>query len=65
MSKALKEKDIKYENGAFWIADERDAYTVYRTGITVSTSDSSYSHDADGLSIAQARCDYLAKRAQA
>lgn len=53
---------ILYENGNYWIASKKDAYTVYCCGITHSTSDSSYSKTQDGLSIAKARCDYLAKR---
>lgn len=62
--KTLKEKDIKHENGPCWVADESDAYVVYQISLsgTHSIADSAYSHDADGLSIAKARCDYLAKR---
>ena len=57
----LKEKDIIHEAGDYWVADEGSAFTVYKIGVTHSTSDSSYEHDPDGLSIAKARCDYLAK----
>ncbi len=56
------ESDILHENGAFWVCRERNAYTVFRNGVTAATSDSSYAKTADGLSIAKARCDYLAKR---
>lgn len=62
MTNKLTERDIKHEAGTYWVADERDAYTVYRNGVTYSTSDSSYAHTPDGLSIAIARCNYLAKR---
>lgn len=58
----MKESQIKHENGNYWVCDEHDAYTVYKTGVTHSVSDSSYSHDADGYSIAVARCNYLANR---
>ena len=60
----MRERDIKHESGPFWVGDTRrpPSYTVYRVGITHSTPDSSYAHDADGLSLAIARCDYLAKR---
>lgn len=58
----MKEQDIKYEQGDFWVGDTKDSYTVFKTGITHSTSDSSYRHDADGLSIAIARCKYLANK---
>ena len=57
----IRESDIKHENGAHWVLDDRASYTVYRTGLTHSTSDSAYPRTPDGLSIAIARCDYLAK----
>lgn len=57
----FKESDIKYENGDFWVFDTKDSYTVMRNGVTHATSQSSYKRDDDGLSIAIARCDYLAK----
>lgn len=61
----MRESDIMHENGSFWVAREKTAYTVYRVGVTHSTSDSSYGKTPDGLSIAVARCDYLAKRKEA
>jgi len=61
----MKERDIKYENGCFWVGDTGKAYVVLKAGITHSVSDSAYVRDDDGLSIAKARCDYLAKRASA
>jgi hypothetical protein len=57
----MRESDIVHENGDYWVARDRAAYTVYRSGITHSVSDSSYAKNADGLSIAIARCDYLAR----
>jgi len=60
--KQLKEKDIKHEAGNYWVADTGKDYTVFKIGITHSTSDSSYHRTSDGLSIAIARCNYLAKR---
>jgi hypothetical protein len=57
----MRESDIAYENGDYWVAREKDRYTVYQSGITHSVSDSAYRKDADGLSIAIARCDYLAR----
>lgn len=63
----LTEEDIVHEKGNFWVAREASnkppAYIVYKTGITHSTPDSGYPLNPDGLSIAIARCDYLAKRA--
>ena len=60
---ATRESDIVHENGAFWVGKNPKDYTVYKTGITHSTADSAYEKTADGLSIAIARCDYLARRA--
>ena len=59
----MREQDIMHENGDYWVGRERQAYVVYKNGATHSTSDSAYRRDADGLSIAIARCDYLALRA--
>lgn len=55
---------IMHENGDYWVAREKEGYGVYRSGITHSTLDGNvlYPKDADGLSIAIARCDYLANR---
>jgi len=58
----MTERDIIHQNGDFWVAKSRISYTVFRTKLCVSTSDSAYSPDADGLSLALARCNYLAKR---
>ena len=59
----MRESDIMHEAGAYWVGRERSAYVVYCTGVTHSVSDSAYARTEDGLSIAKARCDYLAKRA--
>lgn len=53
----MKERDILHENGAFWVLKAGGAFHVMRQGITHSTTESAY---AD-LSLAKARCDYLAK----
>jgi hypothetical protein len=57
-----KEKDIKYEQGNFWVLDTGQSYAVMCNNNTHSTSDSEYAHNNDGLSIAIARCNYLNKR---
>lgn len=66
MEMSYKVSDIEYENGDIWIL--RDAknkcYTVFRSGVTHSVSDSSYPIGPDGLSIAKARADYLANKQQ-
>lgn len=59
----MTENDIKHENGDYWVGRERDSYTVFVTGATHSVSDNAYAKTADGLAIAIARCDYLAKTA--
>lgn len=61
---SYREPDIMHENGAYWVLRDRrrPAYVVFRNGVTHSVSDSAYRFDADGLSLAKARCDYLARR---
>lgn len=59
---SYKEKDIKHESGSYFVLSEKDCYGVYKNGLTHSTSDSHYHKTDDGLSIAIARCEYLAKR---
>jgi hypothetical protein len=56
----MKEKDIAYENGDFWVLQNKLGFHVMVKGITHSVSESSYSD----LSLAVARVDYLAKRKQ-
>ncbi len=62
----MRESDIMHEAGSYWIGRDKagkvPAYVVYKSGITHSVSDSAYARDADGLSIAIARCAYLARR---
>lgn len=61
-----RESDIVHENGKYWVWHRRGkapAYVVMRPhSVHTSESDSAYRTDADGLSIAKARCDYLASR---
>lgn len=58
----MKESDIVYQVGIYWVANERNKYTVYKDGVTCAESDSSYAKDEDGLSIAKARAVYLHRR---
>lgn len=60
----MKEADIVYENGKTWVYRDKknSCYTVFRSGFTHSTSDSSYHLNEDGLSLAKARADYFAKQ---
>lgn len=57
----MKESQIMHDAGAYWVADDKTGYSVMVSGLTHSKVDSTYAHDADGLSIAVARCNYLAK----
>ena len=52
-----------HENSGYWVLKDHKhrAYTVLKSGLTHSTADSSYELNDDGLSIAIARCNYLAK----
>lgn len=63
----MRESDILHENGFFWVGRDRQskAYVVFTPRGTYSAADSGYPMDPAGLSLAIARCDYLAKRAAA
>ena len=58
-----KVSDIVHENPWAWVLRDkkRNCYTVFRTGITCSSSDSSYGLNEDGLSLAKARAEYFNK----
>ena len=56
----MRESDIMHETGDYWVSRDRASYTVWKNGVTHSTSDSAYPKTPDGLSIAIARCNYLA-----
>lgn len=60
---SYKESQIKHESGKYWVLDTGKSYAVMAIGVTHSTTDSAYERSDDGLSIAIARCNYLAKRA--
>lgn len=57
-----RESDIMHETGSYFVLRVREAYTVYKNGHVHATADSSYPLTNDGLSIAKARADYLARR---
>ena len=62
----MRECGIMHENEAYWVCREQHAYVVYRPSESAvfSQSDSAYSKTPGGLSLAKARCDYLAKTAR-
>lgn len=60
-----KETDILYEVGRYWVCKDKrlNAFLVFRNVGTHSESESAYSLGNDGaMSLAKARCDYLASR---
>jgi hypothetical protein len=57
----MRETNIIFEAGSFWVGKVSDTFTVYRAGTTHSTPDSSYPLTEDGRSLAIARAKYLAR----
>lgn len=57
----MHDSNIMHANGEYWVEQQANAYVVFRDGPIHATSDSAYHKNADGLSIAIARCDYLAR----
>jgi hypothetical protein len=59
----MRESDIVHQIGKYWVGRDKShrAYVVYKIGPSYSTSDSAYNLNDDGLSIAIARANYLAK----
>lgn len=61
-----RESGIIYERGDFWIYAGAAACEVMRPyGAVASQTDCAFPRTPDGLSLAKARVDYLAKRAAA
>lgn len=58
----MKENDIIFETSGNYVTRERLGYVVWRHNDWHTLSDSTYELTPDGLSIAKARCDYLAKK---
>lgn len=55
----MKARDIKHENGKYWVLAQSGVFYVMRvTGVVASISESAY----DALDLAVTRCDYLANR---
>jgi len=62
--RGTRESAIVFETPVCWVRQDSKAYTVFRTGTVASASDSAYKKNADGLSLAKARCTYLTKRVE-
>lgn len=58
----MKESDIVHQNGKMWVLNTPYGYEVRMDKGMFSAVDSAYSHDAEGLSLAKARADYLASK---
>ena len=62
----MNEADIKHENGAYWVLRDKKSslYLVMKSELThsVGVDGVGYPMNEDGLSIAIARCDYLASK---
>ena len=60
----LKESDILHENGAYWVMRDKhqgqETYTIMLNGVTHSESIDGVTYP--DLSIAKARCDYMARK---
>ena len=57
----MKEKDIIYEAGSYWVGKHpAGGWTIYKVGVTHSTSTDTFTQDRDGLSIAIKLCSYRA-----
>lgn len=56
----LKESNIAYQNGDFWVMQLKGVFQVMMSGAVHAVADSAY----NDLSLAKARCDYLAKRSK-
>lgn len=61
----MRESDMLMDRNGFYVMRQRSAYVVFRPSPSgmYAISDSAYALTDDGLSIAKARCDYLARRA--
>lgn len=51
-------KDVKHENGKYWVMEQSGVFYVMVSGPAGSNSESAYAE----LEVAIARCDYLAGR---
>lgn len=58
----MRESDIVFEDDQYWVYRTKTSYDVMKNKGTHSELDSAYALDEDGLSIAVARCKYLAGR---
>ncbi len=58
----MRESDIKFEIGRYWVCDSKKHYSVMETGNVVSTGNEQYARTEDGLAIAIARAKYLHQR---
>jgi len=53
---------VLHENNGYWVMKSSDGYHVMQPESCYSVTESVYSLDDDGLSIAIARCNYLGNK---
>ena len=58
----MRESQIVYQVGKFWVCDADNQYSVMVDGKYMSHTDSSYKKNGDGFLLAKTRVDYLVKR---
>ena len=58
----MKEQQIEYQVGPFWVGRFPGHHTVFKDTATHAQPDSTYPNTPEGLSLAKARVDYLHKR---
>ena len=54
----MRARDIKHENGKYWVLEQSGVYYVMVSGSAGSNSESAYAEIDNAI----ARCDYLAGR---
>lgn len=60
----IKESDIIFEAGDYFVLKQGKQITVNKNVSTHSIVDSTYNNDNDGKSIAICRCKFLAKKGE-
>mgnify|MGYP000610327203 CR=1 FL=1 len=58
----MREKNIVFESGRYFVYQAGSSYDVMRNVATHSEVESMYALSPDGLSLAVARCEYLSGR---
>ena len=54
----MRESNIMHEHGGYWVGKVKAGYAVFKIGFTHSESICTFAGTSDGLSLANAYCDY-------